>query len=138
MHMAGSCFCGAVEWVAEVDPNLVGVCHCRDCQIMSGGAFRMSSTVDPGTFKFTKGAPKHFDKTADSGKVRRMAFCGDCGTHLCSLSPPGDEEASVVSVRLATSHQFSELKPVGELYCDSRVPWLPKFEGTVEFPKMPE
>jgi len=135
MHTTGSCFCGAVEWEAEIDETVLGVCHCRDCQVFSGSAFRMSGG-NPQNFRFTKGAPKFFDKKADSGKVRRMAFCGDCGTHLASLPPEGEDD-SFVSIRLATSKDFAQMKPMAEIYCDSKAAWMPEIEGTLKFPKMP-
>lgn len=136
MHTTGSCFCGAIEWEAEIDENVLGVCHCRDCQIFSGSAFRMSGG-NPQGFKFTKGTPKFFDKKADSGKVRRMAFCGDCGTHLASMPPLDEEEGNYISIRLATSKDFSQMKPMAEIYCDSKLGWMPEIEGTTKFPKMP-
>ena len=136
MHVHGSCFCGAIAWEAEIDPVRVGICHCRDCQIFSGSAYRVASMVAPNDFRFTKGTPKSFDKTADSGKVRRMAFCGDCGTHLASM-PTESEEGAFVSVRLATSPDIGELKPIAELFCDSKLPWQPELADTLKFPRMP-
>ncbi len=137
MNISGGCFCGAIEYKAEIDENRVGVCHCRDCQIFSGSAFRLSSAVSPGSFEITKGAPHHFDKKADSGKVRRMAFCGTCGTHLSAAPIDPDEEGAFVSVRLATSKEFHKLKPAGELFCESRVAWMEPFDGALQFPRMP-
>jgi hypothetical protein len=137
MHTSGSCFCGAIEWEADIDPNMVGLCHCRDCQIFSGSAFRLSGG-NPSEFKITKGTPKYFMKPADSGKVRRMAFCGDCGTHLASLPPEGEEEGNYISIRLATSKDFAKLKPMAEIFCDSKLAWMPELDGTMRFPQMPE
>ena len=134
MNISGSCFCGLVEYEAELDGGVIGICHCRDCQIFSGSAFRTSGIVAPQQFKFTRGSPRYFDKKADSGAVRRMAFCGECGTHLCSL--PADEKDGFVSIRVASSHQFDQLKPVAEIFCSSRVPWLSDLEGTTEFDGM--
>ena len=136
MHTTGACYCGAIEWEAEIDENAVGICHCRDCQIFSSSAFRMSGG-NPTAFKFTKGTPKYFDKLADSGKVRRMAFCSDCGTHLGSFPPLGEEEGNYMSLRLATSKDFDKLKPMAEIFCDSRVSWLSPLEGSMQFPGMP-
>lgn len=136
MHTTGSCFCGAIEWEAEIDLNMVGLCHCRDCQIFSGSAFRLSGGNAP-EMKFTRGTPKFFDKKTDSGRVRRMAFCDTCGTHLASMPPVGEEEGNYISIRLATSKDFAKLKPVAELFCDSRLAWVPELEGTIKFPKMP-
>jgi hypothetical protein len=63
-----------------------------------------------------------------------MAFCGECGTHLCSL--PSEESGGFVSIRVASSREFSQLKPAAEIYCASRVSWLPGLEGAVEFDGM--
>ena len=137
LEISGGCFCGSVQYKASVDEARVAVCHCRDCQIFSGSAFRMASAVAPENFEFTSGTPKYFDKTADSGKVRRMAFCGDCGTHLCSVPVDPEEVGSFISLRLATSSEFHLFKPAAEIFCASRVSWLPSLEGAAQFPGMP-
>ena len=36
MRVHGSCHCGAIKFTGEVDPTQVVVCHCDDCQILSG------------------------------------------------------------------------------------------------------
>ena len=66
-----------------------------------------------------------------------MAFCANCGTHLCSLPADADSEGAFVSIRIATSDAFTELKPAFEIFCDSRVAWLDALDGTIEFPRMP-
>jgi hypothetical protein len=137
MEISGACFCGSIEYKADVDEARVAVCHCRDCQVFSGSAFRMASAVAPQSFEFTRGTPKYFDKTADSGKVRRMAFCGDCGTHLCSVPVNSGEAGSFISLRLATASDFHHFKPAVEIFCASRVPWLSSLDGVTQFPGMP-
>ncbi|MCB1690833.1 MAG: GFA family protein [Halioglobus sp.] len=136
MKITGSCFCGLIEYEAELEGEGIGICHCRDCQIFSGSAFRTSGMVSPQRFRFTRGEPKIFAKVADSGAVRRMAFCGECGTHLCSLPEETEEERGYVSIRVASSHQFHQLKPVAELFCASRVSWLSDQEGAAQFDGM--
>lgn len=132
MKTTGGCFCGAITYAAEFDERRVGVCHCRDCQIFSGSAFRMATIVAPGGFTITKGEPRAFDKTADSGNVRRMLFCGECGTHLASAPPDPDAPGAFVSIRIATCVDFAKLEPAGELWCSSRVPWMPELAGTAK------
>ena len=39
MKVDGGCHCGFITFEAEVDPADVGVCHCTDCQSLSGTAF---------------------------------------------------------------------------------------------------
>lgn len=133
MQISGSCFCGQVTYEAEIDGGAVAICHCRDCQVFSGSAFRTSGIVAPDQFRFTCGTPKYFDKVADSGAVRRMAFCAECGTHLCSFPK---EDGGFVSIRVASAREFPHLKPVAEFFCASRVPWLSGVEGAAEFDGM--
>ena len=136
-EVTGGCFCGAIEYEATADINRIALCHCRDCQILSGSAYRTSCLVEPGAFRITRGEPRQFDKTADSGKVRRMLFCGDCGSHLCSLPADPEAEGAFVSIRIATAKEFPELTPAMEIYCDSRVSWLGDLPGILKFPGMP-
>ena len=41
MKIDGECLCGDVAYEAEIDPENVGLCHCTDCQTLSGSAFRI-------------------------------------------------------------------------------------------------
>ena len=77
MIVHGACQCGAVAYEAEVDPAKAVVCHCIDCQMLSGAPFRASVPAKIEDFRFTKGQPKTYVKTAESGNRRVQAFCGD-------------------------------------------------------------
>jgi hypothetical protein len=137
MKTTGSCYCNAIEYKTNIEPSLVGICHCRDCQIFGGSAFRTIAAVSPLNFQFTKGQPAFFEKVSDSGAVRRMAFCAECGTHLCSLPKNMDDEGAFISVRIATSKDFATIKPAIEIFCDSRVSWQKPIDGVSQFPRMP-
>jgi hypothetical protein len=137
MNITGSCFCGDIRYEADLDGKLIGICHCRDCQILSGSAYRTSGTTSMESFRFTQGEPTYFEKTADTGSVRSMAFCGRCGSHLCSMPMDDSNGWGFVSVRIATSDQFEQLTPVAEIFCQSRVAWLEPIAGLVQFPRMP-
>ncbi|MFT4769933.1 MAG: hypothetical protein ACI8RN_003087 [Glaciecola sp.] len=136
MKVNGSCFCGQLKYEADVNPDMVGICHCRDCQILGGSAFRAVAAVPPEELRFTGGRPKYFEKIGDSGDSRRMAFCPECGTHIGSLP---DEKGQVpwVSLRIATADQFDQLPPRIELFCKSTVAWLPNLSNAVQFDGMP-
>jgi hypothetical protein len=34
MKIDGGCHCGYITYVAEIDPDKVGICHCTDCQTL--------------------------------------------------------------------------------------------------------
>src|SRR4029450_12628237 len=40
MKIDRGCHCGKIRYAAEVDPGKVVICHCTDCQTLSGSAFR--------------------------------------------------------------------------------------------------
>jgi hypothetical protein len=75
MQIDGSCHCGEIQYQAEVDPNNVIVCHCTDCQTLSGGAFRTAVPAVEGTFVLLSGIPKRYVKVGESGNEREQAFC---------------------------------------------------------------
>jgi hypothetical protein len=121
MHVAGRCHCGAIRFEAEVDPALVGVCHCSDCQLLSGSAFRVTAPAALGSFRLLQGAPRVYTKTAESGRLREQAFCDVCGSQLYAVSP--GPEPRVYSLRVGTLEQRAQLAPQVQIWTRSRLPW---------------
>ena len=74
MKVTGGCHCGHITYEAEVDPATVRVCHCTDCQKLTGTAFRAAIPSLPETFVLKSGTPKIYIKTAESGKKRWHAL----------------------------------------------------------------
>ena len=123
MDVNGSCHCGAVQFEARIDLKRVGVCHCTDCQIFSGSAFRTSVLVGGSDFQLLKGNPVGYEKTAESGSQRQLFFCGRCGTHLYGANPGAQDP--IYSVRVGVLAQRAQLPPVVQVWCRSEVDWLP-------------
>jgi len=42
MKIDGRCHCGEITFEGEVDPDALNICHCTDCQTLSGSAFRLN------------------------------------------------------------------------------------------------
>ena len=126
MHITGSCHCGKISYEAEIDPNAVSICHCADCQVLSGTAFRVTAFAKREQFHM-KGEPKIYIKVAESGNKRAQAFCPDCGSPLYATTA---ENQQVFGIRLGTSHQRRELKPVRQIWCRSELPWVESDWGT--------
>jgi hypothetical protein len=82
MKIDGACHCGTITFEAEIDPEKVTICHCADCQTLSGSPFRASVPVPADQFKITKGEPTKYVKVAQSGNKRVQAFCPHCGTPI--------------------------------------------------------
>lgn len=131
MKIDGGCHCGEIAYEAELDLNKVAICHCSDCQALSGSVYRTVAVVDGDTFKITKGKPKEYVKVGDSGNRRVQAFCGECGSALYACDV-GDHPAAY-NLRVGTVRQRAELVPKMEYFCRSALSWLPEVSGTRKF-----
>ncbi|RZL35775.1 MAG: GFA family protein [Rubrivivax sp.] len=121
MKINGACHCGNIAFEAEVDPSRVVVCHCNDCQVMSGAPFRAIVPAPIDGFTLLKGSPKSYVKVADSGNRRSQVFCADCGTALWGTAP---ENPTAVAIRLGCIEQRAQLKPGFQVWQHSEQPWL--------------
>jgi len=120
MRIHGRCHCGKISFTSEIDPAKVLVCHCADCQTMSGAPFRTIVPV-PATDFVISGEPKIYVKTAQSGNRRAQACCGDCGTPLYAMSP---DNPAVYGVRLGCVVERAQLAPAKQIWTRSSMPWL--------------
>jgi hypothetical protein len=123
MKIDGGCHCGSIRYEAEVDPATVVVCHCTDCQMFSGSAFRTVVLTKPGTFALLAGAPTVYVKTAESGNRRQQTFCPTCGTPIYSAPVTGDTR--VVVLRVGAIRQRARLLPQEQWWFRSSQAWLP-------------
>lgn len=81
--LTGGCQCGEVRYeIAGALPELISVCHCRECQKQSASAFGISIAVSRKDFRLTQGRLSHWQRTADSGNIIDCAFCPQCGTRI--------------------------------------------------------
>jgi hypothetical protein len=120
MQIDGACHCGAISFGAEIDPRRVLVCHCTDCQTLSGGPFRAVVTVPIEHFKVS-GSPSEYIKVADSGNRRAQMFCPTCGSNLYACAA---EAPTWVSIRLGCVKQRRLLAPAAQIWQHSAMPWL--------------
>ena len=91
MKVTGRCHCGQISFEAEIDPTQVRVCHCTDCQTLTGTAFRTNVGSLPGTFVLKSGAPKIDISSGDGLRKALLAAksiaysTGPSGSHMADL-----------------------------------------------------
>ena len=122
MKIDGACYCGYITYEAEIDPDEVWICHCTDCQTLSGTAFRTLVIVPEDAFLIFSGVPKIYVKTGSSGAKREQSFCPECGSPFYSTSL-GDGP-KVYNIRLGTVRQRDELPPKKQYWSRSALHWL--------------
>jgi hypothetical protein len=121
MKIDGACHCGAIRYEAEIDPGGVRLCHCTDCQRLSGSAYRVAVSAAEGTFKLLSGEPKIYVKTGESGAKRAQAFCETCGSAIYATSV--GEGPKKYGLRVGTIRQRAELRPARQFWCRSALDW---------------
>ena len=126
MKIDGACHCGAIQYEAEVAPDGVSICHCVDCQKLTGSAFRLTVAATEENFRLKAGTPRVYVKTAESGAKRAQAFCADCGSPIYATSV-GDGP-KVYGLRVGTIRQRQELAPARQVWRRSALTWVPEMD----------
>ena len=85
MKVEGACHCGRIAFEAEIDPARVSVCHCADCQTLTGSAFRVAAPTPEANFRLLSGEPKVLPEddsgqrpAARAGVLRRLRLADLC------------------------------------------------------------
>jgi hypothetical protein len=123
MKIEGACHCGYITIEAEADPEKTTICHCTDCQVGTGSAFRVSIPVPGATFKMSGQPASYVKTTAESGNPRVQAFCPRCGSPIYSTSPGEGTQPSYM-VRVGILRQREEFVPKRQNWFRSAQPWV--------------
>jgi hypothetical protein len=132
MHIDGGCHCGYITYEAEVDPAKVGICHCTDCQTLTGSAYRVTVPAPKDSFRLLTGKPKVYVKIAESGTRRAHGFCPECGTPIYATAVT---DPQVYGIRVGTARQRAELPPKRQRWCHSALSWAMNIESLPQNPK---
>lgn len=120
MKIEGNCHCGAIAWEAEVDPAKATICHCADCQTLSGAPFRASVPAKAEDFRILKGQPRVYVKTAESGNRRAQGFCPDCGSPIYAANA---DAPKVYNLRLGGIKQRGQIPALRQIWLESALSW---------------
>ncbi|WP_372783042.1 GFA family protein [Phenylobacterium sp.] len=63
-----------------------GLCLCRTCQKISGGAGNLFIGLEADGFRYSRGEPRRFTHP-EAADAPTREFCGDCGVHIAARSP---------------------------------------------------
>lgn len=80
----GGCLCGGVRYKTEGNPEYVGLCHCRYCQLRTGSAMGISVYFENNLVSINTGETsiKPHEFQTESGGNFVIQFCSNCGTSL--------------------------------------------------------
>lgn len=129
----GRCLCGAVTYELSSEPQMMALCHCRDCQHVTGGEPAAVALIAKGGFKLRQGELRTYACQGDSGNRVERHFCAACGSHLLS----GLESGPFDAVKVGTLDEPLPLQPQIEIWTSSAQPWAHHPEGAMRFEKNP-
>lgn len=129
----GSCLCGGIRYTITGEPDLVGVCHCRDCQKFTGSAFSFLVVVPEDAVTF-EGKSKTFSIPGDSGKPIERQFCPECGSSIAerAFTRPG-----AILINGGTLDDPTSVKPAIQIYCDRELAWTNLDDSIQRFAEAP-
>ncbi len=122
MQIDGQCHCGNVSFKAEIDPERVTICHCTDCQTLTGSPYRVTVSTSRDSVILTGASPKTYVKYGENGGKRLQLFCPDCGSPVFTTGEGAD--AAEWGIRWGSIRQRRELVPKRQIWCGSALPWV--------------
>jgi hypothetical protein len=120
----GGCHCRSLRYIVTRAPMRTAVCHCTDCQALSGSAFGLSIIVRADAFTIT-GTPRLVARVLGSGGIGNRWTCPNCGVWIC-----GDAKLDRLTqierrvVRGGTFDDRSWIKPDAHIWVRSAQPWV--------------
>ena len=128
----GGCLCGQIRYRSDVEPLMVAICHCKNCQRQSGASYSVSFIVPKGAINIDGELTLYAD-TGDSGNTVNRYFCQKCGSPIFSES---DALGAVTVMKVGSLDDTSWVMPTMEIYCDSAQKWTTVESQLESHPKM--
>ena len=118
--LTGGCACGQVRYTMVNDPLIVHVCHCTDCQRLTGSSFAVNFWTEAANLQIEMGHLHVAELVGGSGRSHRVHFCSNCSMAIYShyTSP------RTVFVKCGTLDDTKIVKPDVHIWTQSKVPWL--------------
>lgn len=80
--VTGGCLCGAVRFAAPAEPALQILCHCTDCQTVSGAASYCAYVVPLDSIELLEGELTTYSVQSDTDRRNSRRFCSTCGSRV--------------------------------------------------------
>jgi hypothetical protein len=113
---SGGCLCGAVIFTVSGVPINVRVCHCQDCQRLTGSAFFVRALYSRNVVNFT-GELAEFLSSTDL--IRR--FCPRCGSQIFAERK---SRPDAIAISLGSFDKLDGICPSEHIWGSDKQEWL--------------
>jgi len=112
---------------------MMGNCHCKDCQKITGAAYATMVFLKDDEIKVT-GTTKRFQHPADSGNVLTKDFCPKCGSQMFggNQARPG-----LMLIRAGVINEQEHVKPQFNVFASGKMDCITLDSNIPAFDKMP-
>src|SRR5215831_12325514 len=97
MTRTAHCSCGALRVEVSADPDVVGVCHCGECQRRTGSVFGVGAFFKKEHVR-AEGPSNIYVRDGQEGRKVRAYFCPTCGTRCFGRLTLGQVASALQSV----------------------------------------
>lgn len=131
--VTGSCLCESVAFECENSFTQLHLCHCIQCQKVTGSAHASNLFIAPNKIKWLKGESliKRYDVP---NRSISSAFCTECGCGVPYLSGSGN----ALVVPAGCLDGTPNIEAQDNIFCDEKAKWYDKAINAQKFPKLPE
>ena len=131
MTRTGRCQCGGFRMVVSVEPAMVNMCHCTECQRRSGVPVTVNAYFPEGGVRF-EGEYTTYSRAAPEGRKLHNYFCPTCGA---TVGWRADLRPGLVAVAVGAFNDKSFPAPSVSIWEDSKHDWVEPPAGVVHFPQ---
>ena len=135
MKIDGRCHCGYITYEADIDPDKILICHCTDCQTLSGSAFRVVAYTQEDAFKLLSGELRTYIKISECGNKQPHVLPGMWNANLCH-GRWGWTQGLLHSSGLHPSTRPN--RPQWQVWSRSAQPWVTHNGSMRRFEKQPQ
>tara|TARA_R110001583_G_scaffold10601_2_gene48640 strand:- start:2942 stop:3346 length:405 start_codon:yes stop_codon:yes gene_type:complete len=131
--ISGSCLCGEVSFESENNFTHFHLCHCIQCQKVTGSAHASNLFSVPNNIKWLSGfdSIKRFDVP---GRAISSAFCSKCGSGVPYISGTG----KTLVIPAGSLNGAPNIEPQDNIFCSEKADWYEKAINAKSFDKFPE
>jgi len=131
--MTGGCLCGALRYRAEGEPKAQGLCHCRNCQRLSGGGHVGWLCLDAAAVT-VEGDALPYTTTGGSGSPATRFACPTCHGIVYGTAEvmPG-----LINLYAGSLDDTSQFKPQVAIFTRSRPAWDHSSRGLTCYETVP-
>ncbi len=132
-EIAGSCLCGAVEFVVTGTLVRAQHCHCARCRKARAAAHASNFFAQVDGVRFTSGEDRLASYKVPEARFFRQVFCTTCGSPM----PRRDPERGFAVVPMGSLDGDPDFRPTNHIFVGSKAPWYDITDALPQFDELP-